>query len=69
MNADPTSVIVATATVLLLAWEAVSLYRSDDAIITISQAVTQAARRRPIIVFFFGLLMGHWFWSYWPPCP
>jgi len=30
---------------------------------TISQVITEGAKQRPIIAVFFGVLMGHWFWS------
>jgi hypothetical protein len=30
---------------------------------TISEVIAEAARKRPIVAFGFGVLAGHWFWS------
>jgi hypothetical protein len=30
---------------------------------TISEVIADAAHKRPIIAFGFGVLAGHWFWS------
>jgi hypothetical protein len=65
---NPTDAALAAGLVFYILWEAVALWRRGDRVVTISEAVTTAAHEHPVIIFFFGLLMGHWFWQYCPPC-
>ena len=57
-----TAKIILGATAGLLAYDlyaAVSPEEGD----TISEVVAREARRRPIIAFGLGVVVGHWFWA------
>jgi len=60
-NRARTIIILLSVAALLLVWEAVVLASAEKGD-TISAVIADAAVRWPIIPFFFGMLMGHFFW-------
>jgi ABC-type Fe3+ transport system permease subunit len=65
---DTTSAILLVVVIGLLAWEVVTLRSSSDSYITISAAVDRVTRKHRWIVLLLGVLLGHWFWPFCPPC-
>lgn len=56
-----TTWLMLSVTAVLLAWDVVAATNSTRGD-TISEQLTAAAHRWPILPFLFGMLIGHWFW-------
>jgi len=63
-----TAAVIFIGVIFYLIWEGLSLYHEDDNIVTITEAVVTACRSRLWILVIIGAVLGHWFWSYCPPC-
>ena len=58
---NPTDAVVSAGLVFYLVWESWALVnkRKYD---TISETVWKVVKRRPLVPFAIGMLMGHWIW-------
>lgn len=57
-----TIIFIIVVTLVILAYDAYALYRSNKTEYTISYIIAKASLRNPVIPFIAGVLMGHWFW-------
>ena len=56
-----TETVVVVALVLLIVWEVWTVKNQRDKD-TISDVIWRAAAQQPVVIFFAGVLCGHWFW-------
>jgi hypothetical protein len=54
--------IIVASTAALVAYDVRAACTREEGD-TISEVIAEAARRRPIVAVFVGVLVGHWFWG------